>query len=533
MALTGSHTTPHADIEIAELSVGGLLQTVAARVPDKTAVIECHLSGDEGANITYADLLAKSTKIAQWLLDHYRPGDHIAVWAPNNLNWFLLQLGTSMAGMTLVTVNPSFLENEAEYVLGQSRSRAVFAAKEFRGRNLVDHATNIGERLDGPLGVHSLDEEVSRILADQASSEGAELPEVKPDDRCMIQYTSGTTGKPKGALLSHRAVVNYAKFSAAGLDLPMGSKWVNFMPMFHTGGCIYMALGCVWNEGQHLLLDGFEPTAVMKVVDKYKAHFIWSVPTMYFQMLELEDFDSYDRSSVIVIGGGATTIPPELVTRLEQSFGAEFVMLFGQTECGMASQTVRGDTLEHKSSTVGKAMPHVEMSIQDPESGAIKPIGEIGEICIRSVCVMDEYFERPEATARAVDYNGWLHMGDLGVMDEDGYCKITGRIKDMIIRGGENIFPREIEDVLITHEDILEVAVFGVPDADWGEQVAAAIRVKPGSNPEDEALMEFLREHIARHKVPRQWHRVDAFPTTASGKIQKFELQAKYSPAKA
>ena len=525
MALTVSHTMVRPEVDIADMAVGDLIRMVANEVPNEIALVECLLSGEEGASITYSELFQQSASIAGWLLTQYKVGDHVGVWAPNNLNWFLMQLGLSLAGMTLVTINPGFLNDEADYVLAQSESVAVFASGEYRSRSLVSDAKSILASSEKLKVVHDLDEIIGQVLAaGEVPADGA-LPAVSPNDRCMIQYTSGTTGKPKGATLSHRAVVNYGKFSEGGIALPEGSKWVNFMPMFHTGGCIYMALGCLWNRGQHLLLDGFDPEFVLNLIAKHKANFLWCVPTMYYQMLELNNFDQFDLSSLIVIASGATTVPPELVTRLESKYGAEFVMLFGQTECGMVCQTPRGDTVEHKSFTVGQAMPHVELSIRDIHTNEVKPIGEIGEICLRSVCVLEQYYNNPEATSEAVDKDGWLHMGDLGTMDEDGYCAITGRIKDMIIRGGENIFPREVEDALVTHDDILDAAVFGLKDEKWGEKVVAAIRVRPNSDPPDDELMEYLRQHIARHKVPREWYRVNAFPLTASGKVKKFELQ--------
>ena len=526
MNLSTSHTTADPAAEVENVTVGALLRRVAEQTPEQVAVVECRVGKTTERTLNYQQLLESAEAIGRWALLSHEPGDHIGIWAPNSLDWYLLQLGFSLAGITLVTVNPAFLKEEADYVLNHSGCKTVITVPDYRGAALTEIAQDIANNSATLANVLDLNEVPS--LVKKADTQAIALPDVGPDSPCMIQYTSGTTGTPKGATLGHAAVVNYAKFAELGLELPKGSKWVNFMPMFHTGGCIYMALGCLWNKGVHLLVDSFDAEYTLQLIEEHRAHFLWCVPTMYFTMFEHPNFEKYDKSSLVVVASGATTVPPELVTRLETHFTGEFIMLFGQTERGMICQTTRGDTLEHKSRTVGRAMPHTELKIASVETGDPLPVGEVGEICVRSPSVMLGYHQRPEATDAAIDQDGWLHTGDLGVMAADGYCAITGRIKDMIIRGGENIFPREIEDVLIEHPDVLDISVFGIPDKRWGEQVAAAVRVAPGATSTDQELADYLRDKLARHKIPRAWMRMDAFPVTASGKVKKFELRDQY-----
>jgi fatty-acyl-CoA synthase len=285
----------------------------------------------------------------------------------------------------------------------------------------------------------------------------------------------------------------------------------------------------MWNRGTHVMTPGFDAAQCLQLIEEEKIAFVLAVPTMILGLLDHPDFPRRNMGSLRAIGSGGTTVPEELVKRIETSFGVTYAMIFGQTETSIpVTHSLPDDSLTNKSQTVGLPIAHTEIKIASTESGDVVPIGEVGEICVRGVGVMKGYFDNPEATRVAIDAQGWLHTGDLGTMDAAGYCRITGRLKDMIIRGGENIFPREIEDVLITHPSVADAAVFGVKDAHWGEQPAAAVRLRAGAECSQEQLAEFLRAHLARHKIPRLWQFVESFPLTASGKIQKFVLRERF-----
>jgi fatty-acyl-CoA synthase len=359
--------------------------------------------------------------------------------------------------------------------------------------------------------------------------ESLALPEVGPTDACMIQYTSGTTGFPKGALLHHRGLVNNGAHTVERMGFPAGGVYLAFMPLFHTGGCVCGVLGCVAKHGTMLLMEMFEPGLALELMEAYGANVMLGVPTMHVALIEHPDFATRDLSSVKAMCSGGSTVPQALVKRLEQTLQATFTIVFGQTECSpVASMTRAQDTLEDKANTLGGPMPGVEVKIIDPETGEIVPIHTLGEYCTRGYHVMHEYFEMPEATANTIDEEGWLHTGDLCSMDERGYCTVEGRLKDMIIRGGENIYPREIEELLFKHPAVGEVAVVGLPSERLGEDVAAFLRAAPGEAIDKDALFAYLREHLSPQKTPRYWFEVEEYPLTGSGKIQKFELRQQW-----
>ena len=310
------------------------------------------------------------------------------------------------------------------------------------------------------------------------------------------------------------------------LGLPQHSVWLVSVPMFHTGGSVYHLLGSMWNRGVLIVMRQFDPGLLIDLVEQENVNFFSTVPTGHLRIIEHPSFATSRVSSLRAVGSGGTTVPEELVVRLEQQYGAEFFVTFGQTETSAAVTHGRpDDRADQKALTVGVPLPHVELKIIDAVTSQVVPRNVPGEVCIRGFGVMREYFNLPKETADTVDIEGWLHSGDIGVLDEEGYLKITGRLKDMIIRGGENIFPREIEDILSGHEGVAEAAVLGIPDREWGEQVAAAVRLNPGMTVSSEDLTSYLLDRIARHKVPRHWRFVDDFPQTPSGKIRKFMLK--------
>jgi fatty-acyl-CoA synthase len=505
-----------------DITVGALLRQIAAEVPDRLALIEAIPGGESKRRWTYRQLLDESEHVARVLRATYGPGEHLAIWAPNCPEWLFLELGAALAGIILVPVNPAFLAREAEYVMRQSQAAGLFLVKEYRGVSKAGSWAEMQVRLPRIRDIVFFEEwhQFSRRPPSTTA-----LPAVDPGDSVMIEYTSGTTGAPKGAVLSHRGVVNI-ELATRRLGLPDGSVWLNFMPMFHVSGGIYNSIGTIWNRGTQVMTPGFDAAQCLQLIEEEKIAFVMAVPTMILGLLDHPDFPRRNMSSLRAIGSGGTTVPEELVKRIETSFGVTYAMIFGQTETSIpVTHSLPDDSLTNKSQTVGWPIAHTEIKIASTETGEVVPIGEIGEICVRGVGVMKGYFDDPEATRCAIDPQGWLHSGDLGTMDAAGYCRITGRLKDMIIRGGENIFPREIEDVLITHPSVADAAVFGVKDARWGEQPAAAVRLRAGAECSQEELAEFLRAHLARHKVPRFWQFVESFPLTASGKIQKFVLR--------
>jgi fatty-acyl-CoA synthase len=342
----------------------------------------------------------------------------------------------------------------------------------------------------------------------------------------MIQYTSGTTGFPKGALLHHRGLVNNGAHTLDRIGARDGAISITMMPLFHTGGCAMCVLGAVSKRMTQVLVEAFDPALVIELIETYRCEVASTVPTMLVAMTEQPNFATADLSSLQRLSCGAATVPAALVTTFKERLGATCTILFGQTECSpVATATHSTDALADLAGTIGGPMPHVEVKVVDPVSGETQPIGVVGELCTRGYHVMHGYFENPTATAAAIDADGWLHTGDLCAMDHRGYCTIEGRLKDMIIRGGENIYPRELEELLFAHPSVGEVAVVGLPDERWGEEVAAFIRPVSGRQVDKNELFAYVRQHLAPHKTPRHWYEVDTFPMTGPGKIQKYKLR--------
>ena len=517
-----SHAFGPVDIDLRSVTIGDLLREAAHDSPGLTALIAGCPEPSDRRSWTYAELLREAENTAQALLGRFNPGERVALWAPNLPEWMILEFATAMAGLVLVTVNPAFGVDEVTYVINQSQSSGLIVATSHRGNPMLEIAHEVHERCSMLREVISVDE-LSQLVADRDPS--TPLPSVKATDDVMIQYTSGTTGFPKGALLHHHGLVNNAAHTAQRMGVPHSGTWVCPMPLFHTGGCVLGVLSSVSQRCTLVLLETFEPALTLELIETYKASAMLAVPTMIIALLEHPDYGRRDLSSLEALCSGGSTVPGPLVERLEAETGAAFTIVFGQTECSpVASMTSRHDSVEDKTSTLGSPMPHTEVRIIDPETGDVVPTGTPGEFCTRGYHVMTGYFEMPDATAAAIDHEGWLHTGDLCVMDDRGYTRIEGRLKDMIIRGGENIYPREIEEVLFEHPAVAEVAVIGLPDERWGETVAAVIRPVAGHVLNRSELVEAVRLRLAPHKTPRQWFVIDSFPLTGSGKIQKFRL---------
>ena len=520
-----AHRAPDTSVELWELTLGELLAEAASDSGDQVAL----LYGPDGRSWTYTELDAAATGVAGAIAGILDPGDRLAVWSTGTPEWVLLQFGAARAGVILVPLNPAYQATELSHALRQSRSRAVFHGPEVRGRSLRE----VVERVRPDCPELELVFDLERLDGFVADTRALPLPVVDAHDPVMIQYTSGTTGKPKGAMLTHAGVVNNARFSALRAGLPDdgtdGGVWLNPLPLFHTGGCVFNALGSMATRGRHVLMPAWDPGQALELIERERVTFLCAVPTILIGMIDHPDFGSRDHSSLRYVLSGGTTIPPDLVRRFESTLDIDYTMVFGQTEAGpTVCMTFPDDTPEDKSGTIGVPLPHTEVKIVDPDTGATAAFDTPGEICTRGYGRMLGYFELPEETATAIDQDGWLHTGDLGQLDARGYLQITGRLKDIIRRGGETVSPRAIEDLLFSQPGVGEVAVVGVPDERYGEQVAAFVLPAADAAPDVEALRAVTAEHLARYKVPAYWVVVDEIPRTPSGKVQKFVLRDRF-----
>lgn len=522
--LTESYWPAEASAELRDITVGDMLREAATHSPDAAALVS-GVPGDD-RRWTFAQLLTDAEAVARALLTRFAPGERVAVWAPNLPEWVLLEFGAALAGITLVTVNPAYQPKELAYVLAQSRSAGIVLSPEFRTNAMLASLESVRAELPELREVILFTEwEAFCASGDPHQS----LPTVAADDAAQIQYTSGTTGFPKGAVLHHRGLANNATHFAQINGLGPADVYVNPMPMFHTAGCVLGALGTVAARCTHVPVLAFDPAFVLELIERERGTLLLGVPTMLIAMLDHPDLAKRDVASLRAAVSGGSLVPAALVRRIEGSLGVQFCIVYGTTECSpLVSQTRLDDTPEDKAETIGRAMPQTEIKVVDTTSGDIVAPGDVGELCVRGYCVMTGYNDMPDATAAAIDADGWYHTGDLASMDTRGYCRIEGRLKDMIIRGGENIYPREIEDVLFAHPDVAEVAVVGIPDDKWGETVAAFIRPAADAAIAPAALRSFVRDTLAAYKTPVHWVVVDAFPLTGSGKIQKFVLRDKF-----
>ncbi len=523
LTLTESCCPAQTDEALHESTVGGVLREAAARTPDAPALHEADADGELARRWSYAELLADSERLAHALLTRYQPGERIAVWAPNIPEWVIAEFALALAGLTLVTVNPGYQPRELKYVLEQSRSVGLFLIGEHRGNPMAKIAAEVVA--DIPAIREVVDMEDHAALFREAGPLGA-LPEVHPRDAVQIQYTSGTTGFPKGVVLHHQGITNNARHGFARMNMPLGATILVVMPLFHTGGCGMAILGGVQFGCRMVLMRQFEPQRANALIESERVIGMMGVPTILIGMLEADAVTPRDFSSVGMAGSGGSMVPPELIRRVTERLGCGFYTVYGQTETSpLLTQTRASDPFEDLCFTVGQPMPHTEVAIRDPATGAVVPLDTVGEICSRAYSTMLGYNDNPEATAAAIDAEGWLHTGDLGTMDSRGFVKVTGRVKEMIIRGGENLFPAEIENILLEHPDVAEVAVVGVPDPKFGEAVAAFVRMASGASFDPPTLIAHCRANIAAQKTPTHWHQVSEWPLTGSGKIQKFALR--------
>jgi fatty-acyl-CoA synthase len=523
--LETSHWPADTSSEVLRTTVGGILREAAERAAGALALVEGVAERASRRRWTFDQLLEDSERAARALLGRFQPGERVAVWANNIPEWLLLEYGCALANLTLVTVNPALRPRELAHVLGQSRAAGVFVVPEFRGNPMAASLESVRADLPDLREVVFFGE--WKAFCDTGSP-GQRLPGAAPDDIAQIQYTSGTTGFPKGAMLHHRGITNNSRFYIGRRGERARGAIVNPMPLFHTAGSCMAATGFPQFQDAHILVPQFDPGLVLELIETEGAAGLGGVPTMLIALMEHPDFRGRDLSRLRAVASGGSTVPAQLVRRIEHELGVDFTIVFGMTEASpVITQTWPGDTPEDKAETIGQPLPRAEVRIVDPLSGETAPTGHAGELWVRGYQVMKGYFDQPDETAAAVA-DGWLRTGDLCSMDARGYCRVEGRLKDMIIRGGENVYPREIEELLFGHPAVAEVAVVGVPDERWGEQVAAFVRPAAGRGPTEQELSGFCREHLSPQKTPRIWVFVEEFPLTASGKIQKYVLRDGY-----
>ncbi|MDO9438587.1 AMP-binding protein [Hydrogenophaga sp.] len=522
--LTHSHWPGSFDQPLVDITIGELLRQLACDVPDRIGFVEAPLPPQPTRRWTYAELLAAAERAASALLRHFHQGEKVAVWAPNCAEWVLLQHGAALAGLVLVTVNPAYLGEEVHHVLSTSGAVGLFHVHEHRGVAMAQ----VVEELRGRLPAMRECFDLARWDDFTAQGEpGMSLPHVSPTDVAQIQFTSGTTGKPKGARLHHRGLVNASRFAAQRATFPDGGVWATAMPLFHVGGSAGSHLGALTSRGTFVLQPQFDAGDMLRIVEAERVNHFHGVPTMVMRMLDHPDRTRRNLGSLRTLMSGGSLVPDWLVRRAREELGSRFTITYGQTEAnGVICQTSPDDTLERQTTSIGRPALRAELKIADPATGAIRPLLEPGEIWVRGYQVMHGYFSLPPGVEDAVTADGWLRTGDVAVMDDAGYLSITGRLKDCIIRGGENIYPTEIEDVLRQHTAVQDVQIVGEPDAQWGEVVAAVVRLHPEvERPTALALYEHCRARLAAYKLPVRWYCVDTFPTTSSGKIQKFALR--------
>ncbi len=526
LQLTQSLVPAQDDDVILETTVGGLLREVARRHPAAPALLEIDMAGESGRTWSYGELLADSEKLALALSSRFAPGERITVWAPNIPEWLLMEYACALAGITLVTANPAYQPQELRYVLEQSGSVALFSVESYRGNPMAEIGAQACDGLDAIREIVDLDDgDALHLSGDRPPA----LPDVTPDDAAQIQYTSGTTGFPKGAVLHHRGLTNNARLVFKRARIEQDAIWANFMPMFHTSGCGIIALGCLQSACRLLMVKMFDPAAVLKMIERERVTALVGVPTMLVAMLEAFEQQPRDISSIRMAISGGSMVAPELVRRVRQVFGCDFETVFGQTETSpVVTQHRHDDSVDDVCNNIGQPLPQTGISIRSVEDNRVVPIDTVGEICTHGYCNMIGYNDNAAATAETIDGDGWLHTGDLGAMDSRGYVRITGRVKEMIIRGGENLFPAEIENVLLEHPTVAEVAVVGLPDDKWGEIVACFLRPEAGQKVDPLELRGYCREHLAPQKTPVKWFSVAEFPLTGSGKIKKFVLRDAY-----
>ncbi|MGB1884743.1 MAG: AMP-binding protein [Gammaproteobacteria bacterium] len=543
-----SYVSGTSDTPLLFQTIGEALEGAAEQYGERDALIMRH----QDIRMSYRELNAAVDQLAAGLMTlGLEVGDRIGIWAPNRVEWVLTQFATAKLGLILVNINPAYRIAELEYALNQVECRAIVIADQFKSSDYVamlnEIAPELGQSEPGDLDAARLphlkhvictaDKPVPGMLRFADINDAgtpdlkSRLPEIArgldPDDPINIQFTSGTTGMPKGATLTHFNVVNNGFFVGRAMKFSEADRLCIPVPLYHCFGMVMGVLTCT-THGAAMIFpgEGFEPGDVLSAVNEEKCTALHGVPTMFIGELDHPEFSKVDFSSLRTGIMAGAPCPVEVMKRVQREMHMEEVTIaYGMTETSPVSfQSDTDDPLDKRVSTVGRIMPHVQVKVIN-EDGQVVPRGEKGELCTRGYSVMRGYWNDPEKTADSIDGGGWMHTGDLAILDEEGYCNIVGRVKDMIIRGGENIYPREIEEYLYRHPKIQDVAVFGVPDERYGEAVAAWVQVREGESLDDEEIRKFCKGQIAHYKVPTHIRFVDQFPMTVTGKIQKFAMR--------
>ncbi|BCI84044.1 AMP-binding protein [Mycolicibacterium sp. TY66] len=520
------------DTPILEETIGANFERTVAAHPDTLALVD----RGQGLRYTYAELNAEVDLIARGLMARgVDKGDRVGVWSPNCAQWIVTQLATAKIGAILVNVNPAYRVHELAYALNQSGMRVLVSATSFKTSDYAAMIDEVRPQVPSLSDVVFLDgADWDRLRADSAAvgadALAARQATLANTDPINIQYTSGTTGFPKGATLSHRNILNNGYFTTEGINLRAGERLCVPVPFYHCFGMVMGLLGCM-SHGAAVVIPapGFDPAATLDAIESEQCAGVYGVPTMFIAMQHHPSFAGRDLSSLRTGIMAGSVCPVEVMKHcVSDMHMAEVAIAYGMTETSPVScQTLIDDDLDRRTATIGRAHPHLEVKVINPETGETVERGEPGEFCTRGYSVMLGYWNNDEKTREAIDSDGWMHTGDLAVMRSDGYCAIVGRIKDMVIRGGENVYPREIEEFLYTHPDIEDAQVIGVPDARYGEEICAWLRMRPGAPPLDAAaIREFTANRLAHFKIPRYVHIVDEFPMTITGKVRKVDMRA-------
>jgi fatty-acyl-CoA synthase len=524
-----SYASGTSDVPLLGDTIGDGLDRTAARRPDGEALVEVAT----GRRWTYAEFVAQVDALAFGLLGAgVRTGDRVGIWAPNVAEWVFVQYATAKIGAVLVNINPAYRTHELEYVLNQAGVSVLVAARSFKTSDYAGMIEEVRPRCAVLRQVVLLGSAEWDALA-SASGDRDELARVQaslsPDDPINIQYTSGTTGFPKGATLSHHNIVNNGFFVGSLCGYTEDDRVCIPVPFYHCFGMVMGNLGCTTHGATMVIpAPAFDPATTLRAVAQERCTSLYGVPTMFIAELGVADFDSYDLSSLRTGIMAGSPCPVEVMKQVVDRMGmTEVTICYGMTETSpVSTQTRADDTLDRRVATVGRVHPHVEVKVVDPATGRTLPRGEPGELCTRGYSVMLGYWDEPEKTAETIDAARWMHTGDLAVMDSGGYVNITGRIKDIVVRGGENISPREVEEFLYTHPDVRDVQVVGVPDVRYGEELCAWVILRDGvSGLTPEAVREFAGGRLAAYKIPRYVLVVDEFPMTVTGKVRKVEMR--------
>ncbi|MCK7460495.1 AMP-binding protein [Idiomarina aminovorans] len=535
------------EIPLSELTIGTHLTRIVDTYPDREAIVVKH----QDIRWTYRQYLREIERVATGLLAiGVKPGERVGIWSPNNIEWSLVQMATAKIGAIMVCINPAYRPHELEFAINSVEVKYLIVAQQFKSSNYIEMLYELAPELNSHVPGAALSRlpSLRKVISIGEKNHSGILPfaqlqalgneqhylqmkELEPTlsahDPINIQFTSGTTGNPKGATLSHRNILNNGRLVARSMHFTEHDRLCIPVPLYHCFGMVLGNLACL-ASGACAIFPGpsFEPTTTLETVEQEKCTALHGVPTMFIAQLEHPDFYRYDLSSLRTGVMAGSTCPEELMRKVHSDFHMQQVVIgYGQTECSPINHITDTDSpLDKQVKTVGRAMPHTEVKIIN-HNGDIAAVGEAGEICARGYCVMQGYWGDEEKTRNTIDSEGWLHSGDLGEMDESGYVTIVGRIKDLIIRGGENIYPREIEEVLYLHDDVSDAAVFGVPDKKFGEQVCLWLRTKEGHTITEEETRTYLKEQLAYFKVPKYIRIVDEYPMTVTGKLQKFKMR--------